>query len=201
MAGYGDDFNWGTESTSAPSSSKIPYMGYTDNPQRPMLRYWFGPMAMVDYMQNYNMDSNVNNYFYMQPGNSYEAPIYTAKQAYIAAVNTKQSDHPNDWVTVVPYSWPRSSATGTGRLNMVRSPLGTNYNYAMNALLFPFGTINANGSQNNTEITPYTADPVTGRSPRPTSPTLRALTEIPRSPWPSCCATTSLRSPRPPMAP
>jgi hypothetical protein len=165
MAGYGDDFNWGTESTSAPSSSKIPYMGYTDNPQRPMLRYWFGPMAMVDYMQNYNMDSNVSNYFYMQPGNSYEAPIYTAKQAYIAAVNTMQSDHPNDWVTVVPYSWPRSSATGTGRLNCVRSPLGTNYSYATNALLFPFGTINADGSQNNTEITPYTADPATGQVP------------------------------------
>ena len=45
----------------------------------------------------------------MQPGDSYEAPIYTAKQAYVAAISTMQNNHPNDWVTVVPYSWPRSS--------------------------------------------------------------------------------------------
>jgi hypothetical protein len=76
-----------------------------------------------------------------------------------------QSDHPNDWVTVVPYSQPRSSATSSGRLNSVRSPLGTNYNYATNALLFPFGTINADGSQNNTEVTPYAADPATTQVP------------------------------------
>ena len=58
------------------------------------MRYWFGPMAMVDYMQNYNMDENVSNYFFMQPGDSYEAPIYTAKQAYVAAVNTMQNEPP-----------------------------------------------------------------------------------------------------------
>ncbi len=165
MAGYGSDFTWGTKHISAPNASGLPYMGYTNNPLRPLLRYWFGPMAMVDYMQNYNLDENVSNYFFMQPGDSYEAPIYVAKQAYVAAINTMQNNHPNDWVTVVPYSWPRSSATSVGRLNTVRSPLGTNYNYATNALLFPFGTINANGSQNNTEITPYTADPATGQIP------------------------------------
>lgn len=47
----------------------------------------------------------------------------------------------------------------------MRSPLSTNYNYATAALLFPFGTINADGSANNTEITPYTADPATGSIP------------------------------------
>jgi hypothetical protein len=77
-----------------------------------------------------------------------------------------QANHPNDWVTVVPYSWPRSSASDTnGRLNTVRSPLGTNYTYATNALLFPFSTLNANGTTNNTELTPYTVDPATGAVP------------------------------------
>ena len=59
-------------------------MSYTDNPMRPNLRYWFSPITMVDYLQNYNMDTNVANYFYMQPGDSYEAPLYTAKEAYAA---------------------------------------------------------------------------------------------------------------------
>lgn len=165
MAGYGGDFTWGTVSQSAPPSAPRA-MGYTDNPARPLARYWFGPMAMADYLQNYNMDSNVQNYFYMQPGDSYEAPLYTAKQAFVAAVNTMQDNHPNDWVSVVPYSWPRTSASAAaGRFNSVRSPLGTNYDYATSSLLFPFSTINADGSPNNTEITPYDVDPATGAVP------------------------------------
>ena len=138
----------------------------------------------------------------MQPGDSYEAPIYTAKQAYLAAISTMQNNHPNDWVTLVPYSWPRTSATRrTGRFNCVACPLGTNYNYATAALFFPFSTINADGSPNNTEITPYDADPPPGWSPRPTSWTRRAPTAIPASPWPSCSATTSSPSPRPRIPP
>ncbi|MFI5457462.1 MAG: hypothetical protein ACHRXM_18620, partial [Isosphaerales bacterium] len=165
MAGYGADFTWGTIGRTAPPSS-TQYMSYTNNPQRPTLRYWFSPILMVDYMHNYNVDSNVANYFYMQPADAYEAPSYSAKEAYVAGISTMQTDHPNDWVTLVPYSWPRSSSNDTsGRFNCVRCPLGTNYNYASAALLFPFSTINADGSANQTEITPYAADPATGLIP------------------------------------
>jgi len=167
MSGLGSDFTWGTLGrNTVPSVTQ--YMNYTDNPARPLSRYWFGPMAMVDFMSNRNMYScGVTNYFYMAPGDCYEAPIYTAKQAFVAAVNTMQSNHPNDWVTMVTYGAPRYSANSglAGRFNSVRSPLGTNYNYAISSLLFPFGTINADGSRNNTEINPYTADPVTGTIP------------------------------------
>ena len=166
MIGYGSDFTWSTISLSAPPSSNTQYMTYTDSPARPLLRYWFGPLAMVDYLQNYNLDTQIANYYFMQPGDSYEAPIYTAKQAYVAAVNTIQENHPNDWVSIVPYSSPRANSTdSSGRFNCVRSPLGTNYPYATAALLFPFSTINADGTANNTEITPYAADPSTGMIP------------------------------------
>src|SRR5262249_5764741 len=67
MAGYGSDFTWGTVSCTATPTNNIPYMSYSDIPARPRLRHWFGPLAMVDYLQNYNMDSNVANYYYMQP--------------------------------------------------------------------------------------------------------------------------------------
>lgn len=166
MAGYGMDFTWGTNAITSPPGSSTQSMSYTDNPDRPLLRYWFGPLAMVDYLQNYNMYENIANYNFLQPGDSYEAPIYTAKQSFVAAVNTMQANHPNDWVTIVPYSWPRTASNDpNGRFNCVRSPLGTNYNYATSALLFPFSTINADGSANNTEITPYNADPQTGLIP------------------------------------
>ena len=185
MAGYGTDFAWGTVSRSAPPASSTQYMGYSDNPARPRLRFWFGPLMMVDYMNNYNMDSNVSNYFCMQPGDSYEAPLYTGKQAFLAAVDTMQDNHPNDWATVVQYSWPRTSATdNTRRFNCVSCPLGTNYAYAKSALLFPFSTINADGTCNNTEVTPYDADPATGTDPlRRTSWTRRGPTATLASRW------------------
>ncbi len=165
MAGLGGDFNWGTPSlSSAPSSTQ--YMNYTDIPNRPRLRLWFGPMNMTDFLQNYNTYTNVGPAYFMQPGDSYEAPLYNGKQSFLAAVTTMQNNHPNDWFTVVPYSWPRSSAsTVFGRFNCVMCPLGTNYNYASSALLFPFSTINADGTCNNTEITPYDADTKTSLVP------------------------------------
>ena len=166
MAGYGSDFTLGHHGHQHPSCLRTQYMGYTDNPDRPLLRFWFGPMMMVDYLQNYNMDTNVSNYFYMQPGDAYEAPSYTAKQSFIAAVSTMQTNHPNDWATFVAYNSPRtSSLASAGRFNCVRSPLGTNYNYTSAALVFPFGTINADGSSDGTEVNRYTADPKTGLTP------------------------------------
>ncbi|HTU17076.1 MAG TPA: pilus assembly protein TadG-related protein [Gemmataceae bacterium] len=176
MAGYGSDVLWGKSQLSAPPAAPQ-YMSYTDNPYRPLLRYWFGPLNAVDYLQNFNlwtidMWMSGSGYYVMQPGDGYEAPLYTAKQAYLASISTMQSNHPNDWFTPICYSFPRGSSNGTvessaflGRFNCVRSPLGTNYNYAQAALVFPFSTINADGSCNNTELTPYTADPATSIIP------------------------------------
>jgi Flp pilus assembly protein TadG len=184
MIGYGADFAWGTVSiNSVPGGSPQPYMNYGDNPARPLLRLWFSPILMVDYLHNCNMyEQSPGNWFLMQPGNSYEAPLYTAKQAFVAAVNTMQNNHPNDWFTIVPYSWPRTSAGSVGRLNCVSSPMGTNYAYATSALLFPFSTINANGSPNNTEVTPYDADPATGNVPSSN------FVDLPRSDGDTCFA-------------
>jgi hypothetical protein len=174
MAGYGSGFTWGTTAvTAAPSlGSPPPYMSYADNPLRPKTRFWFGPMMMVDFLHNYNMLENVSGYFFMQPGDTYEAPVYTAKQAYLASITTMQLNHPNDWFSTICYSWPRSASHGTanngsgnGRFNCVRSPMGPNYTYAKASLVFPFSTINADGSCNNTEITPYDADPANGNIP------------------------------------
>ena len=187
VAGYGVDFTWGTVSINSPPSAPQS-VNYSDNPARAKLRFWFSPILMVDYLHNYNMEG-ISGYYYKQAGDTYEAPVYTAKQAFVAAVNTMQSNHPNDWVSVVPYSWPRSSSNGTasgngtyGRFNCVRSPLGPNYNYATSALLFPFSTINADGSPNNTEITPYDADPATSLIPSAN------LVDTPRADGDTCFA-------------
>jgi Flp pilus assembly protein TadG len=164
MTGYGSDFAWGTTSlSSVPAAPQ--YMNYNDNPLRPLLRCWFGPLTMTDSLQNFNMWVNSSSYFTMTPGNSYEAPLYSSKQAFLAAVNTMENNHPNDWLSTICYSWPKDSSSSPNRFNCARSPLGTNYNYATSALLFPFSTINSDGSSNLTEVTPYDKDASTGAVP------------------------------------
>jgi hypothetical protein len=165
MAGYGADFTWGSMQAKAPPGT-WQYMDYNDNPQRPLLRHWFSPLLMVDYLHNYNVYQNIRSYFVMQPGDSYEAPIYTAREAFQASIATMKDNHPNDYFTLVCYSRPRSSSSDyLNRFNCVRSPLGTNYDYATASLFFPFSTFNADGSANNTEITPYDSDPATSSVP------------------------------------
>ncbi len=100
-----------------------------------------------------------------------------------------QTNNPNDWFTTVCYSSPRSAASGIseysnwlGRFNCVRCPLGTNYAYAQASLLFPFSTINADGSPNNKEITPYDPDPATSSVPS------ADLVDTPRADGDTCFA-------------
>jgi Flp pilus assembly protein TadG len=171
MTGYGGDFAWGSKAINSPPSNSVSasvpqYMSYSDNPARPLLRYWFSPILMVDYLHNYNLYQNIGNYFTMQPGDSYEAPIYTAREAFQASIATMKANHPNDYFTLVAYSRPRSSSRDNqNRFNCVRCPLGINYDYATASLFFPSSTLNADGSSNGNEITPYDADPSTGSVP------------------------------------
>lgn len=166
MAGYGSDITWGTALISSTPSSQSQYMNYQDNPMRPLLRHWFSPILMVDYMHNYNMYQNTPGYFIMQPGPSYEAPIYSAREGFQAAIATLKANHPNDYFTLALYARPRSSASDKlNRFNCVHAPLGANYDYANAALAFPFSTIKADGSSNGTEVTPYDADSVTNSVP------------------------------------
>ena len=55
--GYGSDFTWGTVSITAKptGTSNVCYMNYADNPKRPKLRFWFGPITMIDFLGNYNL--------------------------------------------------------------------------------------------------------------------------------------------------
>ena len=172
IQGYGVDFTWGSVSrNSAPSN--IQYMSYTDIPARPKLRFWFSPILFADYLQNYNLEGTTG-YYYKQSGDTYEAPVYNCKkQAYIAAVSTMQTNHPNDWVTVVPYSWPRSDWQGdaawsgsNGRFNCVSSPLGPNYAYAYQRSCSPLSRRSMPMAlPTKKEITPYDSDPATLLTP------------------------------------
>ena len=48
MAGYGSDFTWGTMTHQRSAQPDAIHELY-GQPGAPTLRYWFGPMNMVDY--------------------------------------------------------------------------------------------------------------------------------------------------------
>ncbi len=149
--GYGDDYAWGTVQISSPPTDGR-YMDYKDNPKRPRTRFWFGPMTLLDFIGCYNR----NRLWY--PGTCHEAPIYACKLAFQAALQEVENNHPNDFVSFITFSMPRSSSTDTSnRFNSVRVPLSRNFNLMKASLWYPPATLNADGSNTGVNITPYDA--------------------------------------------
>ena len=118
LTGYGNDFQWGTVKITAQNSlsgNPKPYMDYADNPLRPTLSFWFGPMTMVDFLGNYNLwytgyGNDCSRYCWW-PGTCHESPTYECKLGVQAALNDMQNNHPNDMVSLIMFSTPLSGAT------------------------------------------------------------------------------------------
>ncbi|HEX4145917.1 MAG TPA: pilus assembly protein TadG-related protein [Pirellulales bacterium] len=157
--GYGTDYAWGNTQITPQSSLKgspAPYMDYGDNPLRPKLHFWFGPLSMVDCLGNYNVWYDLNPYcsrFAWWPGTCHESPTYECKLGISAALSDIQANHPNDFVSLMMFSVPQSSSTDTSgtRFNRVRVGLGQNYSNMQDSLWYPPATV---GSASAT-VTPY----------------------------------------------
>ena len=159
LAGYGQDDQWGTVKITAKSSlsgSPKPYMHYGDNPLRPRLHFWFGPLSMVDFLGNYNLWYNVNpscSRYCWWPGTCHESPLYACKLGIQAALTDISNNHPNDLASLVMFSVPRSSSSGSGdtRFNRVRVGLSRSYSNMIDSLWYPPATVGNSGAT----VTPY----------------------------------------------
>jgi Flp pilus assembly protein TadG len=176
--GYGDDYTWGTPQINAkptqdastsghtitPTTSgnnRYRYMVYGDQPLRPRLHFWFGPMTMIDFLGNYNQAlrttfsstfvSDVSNpppYYGMNwwwPGTCHEAPLWSCKIGMKAALKDIERNHPNDFVAVLKFATPRPERGG--RFNRARVPLSRNYPRMQDILWFPISTIDNPGTE------------------------------------------------------
>jgi hypothetical protein len=88
------------------------------------------------------------------PGTCHESPMYACKLGIRAALNDIETNHPNNLVTLMTFSSPRSSANGDGRFNRVRVGLGRNYTRMQESLWYPPSTL---GSSSAT-VRPYDSD-------------------------------------------
>ena len=159
LAGYGNDFTWGTVKITAKSSlsgTPKPFMHYGDNPLRPKLHFWFGPLTMIDFLGNYNMWYNVSpscSRYCWWPGTCHEAPMYACKLGIQAALTDISNNHPNDLVSLIMFSVPRSSSSQNDdtRFNRVRVGLSRNYSNMIDSLWYPPATVGNSAAT----VTPY----------------------------------------------
>lgn len=160
LTGYGNDYAWGTVKITAKSSLSQtggkPFMHYGDNPQRPVLHFWFGPLTMVDFLGCYNLWYNVNpscSRYCWWPGTVHESPLYACKLGIAAALTDIQANHPNDFVSLIFFSTPRSSASENDdtRFNRVRVGLSQSYSNMSDSLWYPPATV----GNSSASVTPY----------------------------------------------
>lgn len=162
LTGYGSDVAWGTPLITPKSSlsgNPKPYMNYSDNPKRPKLNFWFGPLTMVDFLENYTLTSVLTGLGYPAasrycwwPGTCHEAPMYGCKLGIQAALNDIYNNHPNDYVSMIMFSVPKQSPTDNSgaRFNRVRVGMGQNYQNMQDSLWYPPATVGVGGT-----VTPY----------------------------------------------
>jgi Flp pilus assembly protein TadG len=162
LTGYGNDFAWGTIKITPKSSlsggNKTPFMHYGDNPQQPILSFWFGPLTMIDFLGNYNLWYNVSpacSRYCWWPGTCHESPMYECKLGMQAALTDMNNNHPSDQVSLIYFSTPASAPNDTNgnRFNRVRVGLGHNYSNMLDSLWYPPSTIG-----NSSTVTPYDAN-------------------------------------------
>jgi Flp pilus assembly protein TadG len=144
--GYGDDFTWSTAQIYAkPTGGSASYMDYRDNPRRPKLHFWFGPMTLIDFLGNYNLSR------FWWPGTTHESATWQCKIGIQAALTDIQNNHPNDNASLIFFSTPKTTYNGSGFYNQVAMPLSRDYTRMSNSLWFAARTIN----NPTPEIRPY----------------------------------------------
>ena len=146
---------WGTvkitpKSSLSSTQGTMPYMQYNDNPIRPRLHLWFGPLTMVDFLSRYT-----DNWL---PGTSHESQCWQLKAGVNSALGDIEKNHPNDWVMTTYFS--TLSAYSSARVS-----LGRNYTQMQNALFYP-NSLLSQLSDTTAEIRPYQAnDALTWNNP------------------------------------
>ena len=120
--GFGADFDWGGASISPKPAGR--YMDYGDNPRRPKLHYWFGPLSMIDYIER----------FYGLPGACHEAQLWQAKAGIQSTLRDVEINHPNDRLAFATFS-------SFDLHQRTKVALGNDFDRLRDALWYPASTL------------------------------------------------------------
>lgn len=141
----------------APAANPRPYMNYTDNPSRPRLHFWFGPLSMLNFLSARNTPGGRN---YWLAGTVHEAQCWQLKAAMNSALDDIKNNHPNDFCSLVYFS--------NYIFNTPRVRMGQDFEALKLSLFYPnfnpdVSTSHSNfittlkGGNTTTEIRPYSS--------------------------------------------
>jgi hypothetical protein len=117
-----------------------PYLNYLDNPSRPRLHLWFGPLTMLTFLDDYNMWS----------GTTHQAQCWQLKAGVNSALDDIRNNHPNDYCGLAYFS--------NNDYNSVIVPTGQDWSALKNALFFPRSVLpSITSPASAAEWRPYTA--------------------------------------------
>ncbi len=117
-----------------------PCMNYMDNPNRPRLHLWFGPMSMMDFIECKQPNRS------WTAGTVHQAQCWQLKAGIQSALDDIRNNHPNDWVGLAYFA---------ASFNDRRVPMGTNWTRMKNTLFFPYNKIDATTGIVSGEFIPY----------------------------------------------
>jgi hypothetical protein len=121
-----------------------PYMRYIDNPSRPRMHMWFGPITMIAFLDSRGMFA----------GTTHEAQCWQLKVGVNSSLDDIRANHPNDLVGMAFFTKFLNNPSRSYREIMV--PIGQDWLNLKNSLFFPRSLLSAIESGNNTaEVRPY----------------------------------------------
>ena len=119
-----------------------PYMGYTDNPSRPRMHFWFGPITMMNFLYANGMYA----------GTVHEAQCWQLKAGVSSSIGDIRNNHPNDQVGLAFF---QTSGTASTSYQTPIVDMGQDWQTMRDALYYPRTLLATTTSNPNTEFRPY----------------------------------------------
>lgn len=119
-----------------------PYMGYTDNPSRPRMHFWFGPISMIGFLYANEMYA----------GTVHEAQCWQLKAGVSSSIGDIRNNHPNDQCGLAFF---QTSGTASTSYQTPIVDMGQDWQMMKDALYYPRTLLATTSTNPNTEYRPY----------------------------------------------
>ncbi|QJW98840.1 pilus assembly protein TadG-related protein [Frigoriglobus tundricola] len=129
-------------------TSVTPYMNYADSPLRPRLHFWFGPLSLMNFLQDSTQGGPQSSNW--MAGTVSEAQCWQLKAGMNSVIADVQANHPNDFMGMTMF------ASNSTNYQVPRVGTSQNYTALQNALFYPKSLLSGINSGNvTTEERPY----------------------------------------------
>ena len=124
------------------TNDPLPASVATNNPSRPRLHTWFGPMTMMMFLDAYNFWA----------GSTHQAQSWQLKAGVNSALDDIRNNHPNDYCGMAFFTTP---ANNSFYYKDPVVPIGQDFTSLKNSLFFPKSLLTTLPGNSSLELRPY----------------------------------------------